>query len=178
MLFSHISWAFRDTGVLTAVVSVTVYRCLYSAAICWIIMASVSNGYGGWFSRVLNMSCLQQFKNICYTFYMFNPLVIIITTALMDRPQHFDPVTLVSIWIITVNFYNLWQFNFSFLYTVNYDRWNGDNHIRHFVCCIGTVRNSVQQIHIDSFGRTETENKLNSFSFVMEIKLMAPKKKN
>lgn len=129
MLGSHFGWAQRNISVFAATTALTIYKCLYSIAACWIIMATISDGYGSWLTRILNMSFLQQFKNICFVFFMINPLIIRVLVGFMDRQQHFNPILMVS----ERKFSDFFHIILIFLFAVNYGSWIDSNHLLDFI---------------------------------------------
>lgn len=93
-LSSHFGFAYRDVSVLISTIEITVGRCAYALAICWIIIATANNS-NGWFGKLMNFPMLQQFKNLSYSFYYLNPLIITIVYGSLDQPTHVNATSLV-----------------------------------------------------------------------------------
>lgn len=98
-LSSHFCFAYRDVSPFISTLVITIGRGAYALSITWIIIATANNS-NGWFGKALNFSILQQFKNLSYSFYFLNPIVITILFGSLDQAMHINAISLVIISIL------------------------------------------------------------------------------
>lgn len=93
-LLAHISTMDRSISHVIAAPLISSIRILYSASVCWMIVAS-QMGHGGFFARILNGPIFVHVNKLTYAIYLLNPVIITVVYGWKDHSTHVDPITMV-----------------------------------------------------------------------------------
>lgn len=105
VVLAHISTMDRSISHVVAAPLISSIRILYSASVCWMIVAS-QMGHGGFLARILNSSVFVHVNKLTYAIYLLNPAVITVVYGFKDHSTHVDPITMVRTFFFSKHYAN------------------------------------------------------------------------